>query len=316
MLRAQSGELTEVEPYLLPYLLQEGPLTPLVLESLANAYLARFQVTPAWQCLSRWNELEPNNVEALFRRGIWHVRQQDLKKGAADLRKALEIDPQRTDIRMAYAEILRSEKEYGEVAEQYQLVLNQSPTNSKALIGLAQTYVQLGKPNDARGLLDLLPEDQKGAAAALWLRGMVELRTDHPAAAVPLFQAALAKEPRHSEACYNLMLSLSQLKRLEEAEAARKRFERIEADDQRLIQLTTRELSERPTDPDLRCELGELYLRMGHPQRGIRWLYAALKVDPKCHRAHEQLLHYYEKQTGPDAEEKAAYHRRELAKPG
>jgi tetratricopeptide (TPR) repeat protein len=314
LLRAQTGELDEVADYLTPYLIQEGPLTPVVLEGLARAYMGKYRSDVAWGCLARWNELEPANVEAVFWRGMWYSQQQNTIKAGEDFRRALELDPERIDIRLTYAEILRAEKKFAEVAEQYQFVLQRAPQNADALLGLAQAELELGRAEDARKQLDAMPPDKRESSDYLWVSGMVEMRTGHPERAEPLLRRALERDPRHLDACYNLMLCLARLGRDAEAEQMRTRFAQIEKDQKRLIQLTTHEFAAQPSSADLRCELGEIYIRMGLRERGAHWLHVALKLDPACRRAHEGLMEYYRALGDADSLEKAEYHRRQLAK--
>ena len=202
LLRAQNGEVDEVASYLTPYLIQEGPLTPVVLEGLARAYMGKYRSDVAWGCLARWNELEPNNVEALFRRGLWHAQQQNTRAAAVDFARALEIDPERIDIRLTHAEVIRADKKFTDVAEQYQLVLRQSPQNPDALIGLAQAYVELGRLADAREQLAAVPADKREGAEYLWISGLVELRSDRPGPPSP-YSGAAGPRPRNLDACYN-----------------------------------------------------------------------------------------------------------------
>lgn len=313
MLRAQSGEVDEVYPYLHPYQVQEGPLTALVLESLARAYMAKYRIDLAWECLRQWGELEPDNVEAMFRRGVWFVQQQNAKAAGEEFRRALELDPDRINVRLTYAEVLRLDKQFDAVAAQYREVLRVAPGQPDAVLGLARYHVEQGQPTEAGALLETLPTEKQDEADFLWIRGMVEFRTDHPEAAEPLFRQALARDPRHTDACYNLMLCLNRLQKRSEAEEVQSRFRQMEADQKRLVELTTQELHAHPNDVNLRCELGELYLRMGVPERGLHWLHAALQLDPASRRAHEQLRDYYSGQPGAEAAARADAHRRQLA---
>jgi hypothetical protein len=46
--------------------------------------------------------------------------------------------------------------------------------------------------------------------------------------------------------------------------------------------------------------------------RGLHWLEEALKLDPNCRRAHERLRDYYDA-LGPEAKDRADFHRHQLA---
>jgi tetratricopeptide (TPR) repeat protein len=314
MLRAQTGEVDEVVKALAPYVIQEGPLTPLVLESLTRGYMGKYRADLAWGYLNRWLELQPTNVAALFWRATWYSQQQNTRESAADCRRALELDPDRTDIRLIYAEILRAEKDFTAVAEQYRAALRSSPENAEAILGLAQAHVELGRMDEARRQLEAMPPDRRDSGEYLSVSGLVELRSDRPEKAEPLLRQSLEKDPRNLDTCYNWMLCLTRLGRDAEAARARARFEQIERDQKRLIELTTKEFRAQPSNAELRCELAEIYARMAMPDRGAHWLHVALKLDPSCRRAHELLRDYFESRGGPEAAERADFHRRQLAK--
>jgi len=312
LIRVQSGEIDEVHRYLLPYLLEEGPYTPLVLEALFQAYMGKYRVDLAWRALHRWIELEPDNVEALFRRATWYTQQQNLKEAAADYYRVLERDPLRSEVRAVYAEILQYEKKFEEAAEQYQILLQQSPQDPAALLGQAQCYVNLWDLEEARKVLAALP-DTKDTADVLCVRGMVELRSNQLQKAELFLRRALEEDPGHFDACFNLMLCLQRLGRKQDAETIQARVKQIETDQKRLIAITTLELNKSPKSPELHCEMGEIYLRLGHSERGVHWLLTALKFDPAFRRAHERLRDYYDS-LGPEGKEKADYHRRLAAR--
>jgi tetratricopeptide (TPR) repeat protein len=316
LLRAQTGEVDEVHRYLVPYLLQEGQLTPLVLEALVRGYMGKYRMQLAWQCLHRWLELEPDNVEALFRRATWYAQQQSIPLAVDDFHRVLDLDPERLEARLAVAELLHADKNFAEEIEvQYREVLRRSPQDATALLGLAQCCVEAGRSEEARGLLDALPEDKRATATELWLRGMLEMHDGRLDNAEGLLRQAMTREPRILDACYNLMLCLRRLGRDEDARAMSERFQQIERDEKRLIAITTKEMGASPLNPALHCELGEIYLRLAVPERALHWFNSALRIDPNYRRAHECLRDYYHSRW-PEDKEKADYHRRQLATSG
>ena len=52
-------------------------------------------------------------------------------------------------------------------------------------------------------------------------------------------------------------------------------------------------MASRPDDPALHCELGELLLRSGHREEGLRWLHSALRQDPQFEPARKALAEFY-----------------------
>jgi tetratricopeptide (TPR) repeat protein len=312
LLRATTGEVDEVQRNLMPYVLQPGPLTPLVLETLVRAFMAKYRVELAWRYLQQWLRLEPDNAEALFWLGTWYTQQHKTREAAANYLRVIDVDPERVNARLAYAEILRVDKKFAEMVEQYRAVLELEPRNADAIIGLARADIELGRTAEARELLESLPEDKRAGAEYYWLRGIMEFQADHLKEAEPLLREALARDPRNIDACYNLMLCLHHLGRDEESARMKSRFHQMEADEKRIVELTTAELATHPLDANLRCELGEIYLRLQMAPRALHWFDEALKLDPKCRRAHEQLRDYYDR-LGPEAKGRADFHRNQLA---
>ena len=75
---------------------------------------------------------------------------------------------------------------------------------------------------------------------------------------------------------------------------------------ERLGELQSRKLAERPLDPALHYEMGVLFLRTGYPAEGEAWLKSALELDPNYAPAHAALADRYG-QAGDAA--RAAEHR-------
>jgi tetratricopeptide (TPR) repeat protein len=313
MLRAQMGELDETLYVLLAYVEEERPQTPLVLEALARAATTAYRSGLAWQCLERWLRLQPDSSEAHFRRGLWYALHQDTKAAADDYGKALEIDPERTDIRLALAENLRENAKFDKAAEQYRSVLRQEAGQVAARTGLARCCLELGRLSEARSLLDGLSEQEQESAEALWVRAWLALNDGRLPEAEHLLRGAVGREPGNREARYQLALCLRRLGKVEEARRQEEGIKQLDEDTKHLLAITNTEMNAAPRNPALPCELGEIYLRLGVTGRGLYWLHHALELAPDFRPAHERLLRYYES-LGPTGREQAAHHRRQLAR--
>jgi tetratricopeptide (TPR) repeat protein len=313
MLRAQTGELEQTLDVLLAYVEEERPQTPLVLEALAHAGTTAYRSGLAWKCLERWLKLQPDNAEAHFRRGLWYALHQDSKAAADDYRQALQIDPERMDIRLALAENLRENAEFDKAAEQYRRVLRQEAGQAAARTGLARCCLEQGRLSEVRSLLEGLTDEGRESAEALWVRAWLALNDGRLPEAERLFRGAIDREPGNREARYQLALCLRRLGKGKEARRQEEAIKQLDEDTKRLLALTNKELDAAPRNPALPCELGEIYLRLGATGRGLHWLHRALELAPDYRPAHEQLLRYYEG-CGPEGREQADYHRRQLAR--
>lgn len=312
LLRAQTGEVEEVHRFLFPYLSQEGPQTPLVLEALSHVYLFRYRFDLAGQCLQRWVKLEPDNVQALFLRGNYYVLRSQNESAIADLRHALELDPERIAARLLLADSLRTNHRSTEAIAEYETVIQQEPNHFAARLGLAACYVDMKELEKAEALLEPLSREQPEHAEVLYLRGRVAEGQERYEEAIRFLRAAAAANPAENSAYYHLVQCCQHLHDEAGASEYQEMFDRIERDQKRLQAITNDQMNELPTNPALCCELGEVCLRLGITRRGVHWLHVALRLDPRYRRAHEQLLHYYER-LGPEGEEQATYHRQQLA---
>lgn len=312
LLRAQKGEVEAVYPYLASYLFEEGPLTPLVLESLSHAYLFTYRFDLAWQCLNRWLQLEPDNVEAIYMRGTFYTMKMNDSAAIADLRRALEIDPERITARVLLAQTLRVHHRSSEAAKEFEIVLHQEPSSFAGRVGLASCYVDDNQWQQARACLEQLPRDKWDDPDVLYVRGRIAEGEERLDEAVSLLKATLAASPSEAVACLHLALCYQRLGDEASASKYQDQFDRIEKDQKRLVALTNEAKDALQSTPSLCAELGEVCLRLGIKDRGVYWLNSALRLDSNYWPAHEQLLHFYEG-LGPKGEKEASFHRQKLA---
>jgi tetratricopeptide (TPR) repeat protein len=312
LLRAQMGEVGEVEEVLWERVKRETPETPLILEALARGYVRMLRLGTAMRCVEMLLERQPDNVEALVMRG-W-IRQGGAEPGEAvkDYRRALAIDPERDDARLGLAQMLLRESPE-EARTHYEQLLARQPDNPEVLAGLATAYRTLGEPAKARALLDTLLAKHPKNAQGLAELGVLTLAGGDAREGEALLRRAVKEDPGNLDAQYQLYLCLVQQPG-REAEAARQgeMHKRVEAARKRLTQIVTQEMTRNPNDPNLHYEVGSIYLRYGKPEVGIRWLYSALKLDPTHQPSHQALYDYF---LGAGETEKAEQHRRQL-RPG
>lgn len=311
LLRAQTGELEEVFPFLSPYLAQDDAQTPLVLETLSHAYLFLFRFDNAQQCLERWLTLQPDNVQALFLQGSFYSLTDKIDRAAVALRRSLELDPERVPARLLLAQTLKDSHHIEEAVQEYEIALRQEPNNEKARLGLASCYVDLREWSKAEPLLQGYSADAVDGAEWSHLKGRIAEGQGQYAEAVPYFLAALNARPSDNVACYHLILCYQQLKDESSASKYQELLDRLQKDQGRLLIITNKEKEALLSNPDLCCELGEICLRLGIKRRGVHWLQAALQLNPRSRRAHEDLLHYYES-LGPQGNKDAMFHSRML----
>ncbi len=311
MLRAQTGQLEDVFRFLVPHLREEDEYTSLVLETLSHAYLFLYRFDGAWQCLQRWLQLQPENVEALYLCGKYYTLVVKLELAIDSLQKAINLDPTRLDARLLLGESLRQAHHIDEAAAQFELALQQDAGNREARVGLAGCLADNSKWAEAESTLDGISDDNADAELS-YVRGRIAEGRGRYEEAIPFFRAAIASRPSDNVSCIHLIQCYQRLGNEAQASESQELLDRIEKDQMRLIAITNKEKDALPSDPALCCELGEVCLRLGLNRRGLHWLQAALYIDPHYRRAHEQLLRYYER-LGLEGKEDAAFHRRMLS---
>lgn len=309
MLQAQQGQMEEVFDKLYVYVDQGRPEAPLVLEALCQAALSQQLTGAAAAHARRWLDLEPDNVQALYCLG-WCLLDRGLPEEAVDcLGRAHELAPDRTDVRQALAAALAATHHDDEAVAHYVYCLRADPNDPTALLGAARCWFDLGKPEEARRLLDAALERGDGDARLMAERGKLALHVGRPEEAEGWLRKALAADPNEMLAPYQLPICLRQLGRTSEAERLAEENRKRDADLDRLQHILTVELRTSPRSPALFHELGSLMVRNGRPQ-GLLWLYKALKLDPDYRPTHAFLADYWQRQGVP---EKAAEHRARLA---
>jgi len=110
--------------------------------------------------------------------------------------------------------------------------------------------------------------------------------------ALPILRLAVTRNPSDHDALYNLIRCLQHNGKQDEAQRVQEQLRQTEADVKRVEQIVTREMGQRPLDPVLHATLGQLLLRNGHRDEGLRWLQSALRLDPKCEPARRILAEY------------------------
>src|SRR5262249_39258279 len=138
---------------------------------------------------------------------------------------------------------------------------------------------------------------------ALAERGLMSLYHDGAVdAAETCFREALARDPTDHQSLYNLAVCQLRKGNTTGGGQTTEAMKRLETEVHRLQTLITKDLAERPSNPGLQAELGEILLDLGQTEPAMQWLSRALKQDPGCVPAHRTLANYYERLGDRDRE--------------
>lgn len=310
LLRCQRNDVDELAPALLASVERHHPESAAILEALATVYMRQTRYREALRVLNRWGELEPNRPRPLDWRG-WVCNQLDQRAQAvSDYERALELQPDRSAVRLRLAEIMVSSSRHAEATPHLERLQRELADNPDVLTALAGCRVIQGKLDDARTLLDGVLARHPDHADALAQRGKVEMDAGNFAEAERWLRQALARAPQDADARYSLYLSLqAQANREDDAKNELARWQQDNKVRDRLIRLLRVDLDQKPKDADLAEEAGELFLQQGEDEKGLFWLHRALALNPRHVAGLKALSSYYERTHAP---EKAAEYRRRL----
>jgi predicted Zn-dependent protease len=233
-------------------------------------------------------------------------------RGADDFRWVLDRDPDRDDTRWRLAQCLIDLGAYGEALPHLERLAARRPDDPDVLARLARCQNMLDRGAEARGLLDLVLARHPDNAAALRTRGQFALADRDPPEAERWLRRAVAAAPSDYQSHWLLFQALQQSGQADAARAQLQVAEGVKDRTERIGELQSRKLAERPLDPALHVEMGVLMIRTGYPAEGEAWLNSALGLDPNYGPAHAALADLSER-AGDAA--RAAEHRRKAASP-
>jgi tetratricopeptide (TPR) repeat protein len=311
LLRAQGGQVSEVEEYLLDLIRQDDLEAPLILEALALGYVHVYQLPKAGRCLDLLLQRQPRNVFALKWRGHCLEGIGVHEKAIEDYRKAIAIDPDYDEARMLLADRLATRlKRYAEAIEHFEILRRRQPDKPVIAVGLARCRRLLGEGDKARRLLDEVLRAHPNYLEALAERGHLALEDGKPAEAERYLRPAAALPSPDRQVLHSLYQALLQLGKEEEASAVLARGRRMDEDMKAMVEVL-KEIGANPQDASLYCRAAAICLRNGQDGEAVRWLQGALTRDPRYGPAHAALADYYERKGAADL---AAQHR-QLAAP-
>jgi tetratricopeptide (TPR) repeat protein len=311
LLRVQTGEADELFPILEQWVERKHPESPLILETLARAFIHRLRYKPALACLSKWNEIRPDTARVLQWRGWVYERLNNHKAATEDYHKALKLDPDLLAVRLRVATMLLEDKRAPEAVPHMERLYRQAPDKPEVQAGLGLCRFYQNRPQEARRLMEAavvhLPQDP----ALLVHLAKLDLDDGKGVEAERRLRAVLKTDPSDTEALYNLASALRLQRRTAEADGALKDFNRAKEKVDRFNKLL-REVADSPTARAADyAEIGTVLISLGKDRLGVYWMEQALERDPGLQQAHKALAEHYEKKGD---RQRAALHRSRLRK--
>jgi tetratricopeptide (TPR) repeat protein len=268
---------------------QDDDLALVILEVLVQLDLDSYQLGSALDGFTRYLARRPDDLHALLGRAYVWERFLNFADALEDYRKAVAAHPENDRARLKLAETLLIAGTPEEALIHFRWVADRWPERPPVRLGLARCYRRLARPEEAAILLDSLLAEFPNHGETLWERGELELDRERPAAAEPFLRKAATQRPFDRRVQHAMSRCLAQLGREEEAKTFEARVKRLDGDLTRMSVLRDAVIKH-PSDADLRCEGGLLFLRNGEREEGLRWLQLALRLDPNCEPARAALV--------------------------
>jgi RNA polymerase sigma factor (sigma-70 family) len=317
LLRAEQGDLAEVEPFLRREIRENHPESARILEALTKGYLRVYRLHDALWSADEWVKRWPDDAQAHYWRGRVYEQIPDLPwasgtvvqtngswgndvvivynpTAAAEYRRAVELDPELDAAHLRLGEHLLANSAPQEASAQFERLRQRHPKDPAVRLGLARCALALGKPDESRKLLaDLLAESPHDAPA-LAERGKLALEEGQLPDAEKWLRQSLALAPEDRQANYLLSQCLAGLGKPDEARQYREKLRRIEAEQTGLRGLV-RKTVDSPNDAAPWTEGGKLLLRTGREREGLAWLLHAVRLDAHYRPANQALADYYQR---------------------
>jgi len=295
LIEVQSGNLAIAESALIHHLNQEHPESARILAVLIPAYMAQYRWSDAGALAQRWTEVCPDDLQAWRAQAEILERLQKIDPATDALRRVVQLAPNDRKARLDLARlILQARQPPDEAAYHAEWLVKTDSLDTAALVQLAACRDAQSRTDEAIALLDQVIAKQPTDSKAFHYRGQVELQRGSASAAMPFLRRAVELDPSDPEILYTLFLCLQRAGTPSEASEAEKRWRQCSADLQRARDLG-KAIAMTPHDPELRREMGELFLRNNREKEGLRWLESALRERRDHAPTHRVLADYYER---------------------
>ena len=309
LLRVQAGEVDQLAAVLFDAVEKGHPESPVILETVARAYILRLRYKPGYACLSKWIEIEPRNAKPYHWRGWALERLNNHKAAKEDYHRALEIDPNLVPVRLRVAEMFLEDKQAPEALPHLERLLRQVPDDPQVQARMGICLFLQGRGTEARRLMEgavvRLPHDP----ALLVALANLDLQEGRGAEAEQRLRTVLTADPSDTEALFVLASTLQFQGRTAEAAATLADYERKRAVVERINELLKDKADSPTAKADDYAEIGQLFLQIGREKFGVYWLERSLERDPSNQAAHRALADHYERKGNASA---SATHRRQI----
>lgn len=306
LLRATRGDVERTVPPLLARIREGGPDARPAREALITGLMYRYRWAEAEKHLTGWLAVEPDDTAALLLRGQFQEQRNQTSSALLTYRRVVELDPEQLDARLRMATLLLQLRQGEEAVAHLGYLRSQLPDNAVIHVQWVRALALQGRDADARAALDDCLRRHPDSPQGLAERGKFALADGDERAAEGYFARSVRLDPGDLPTRTQYALVLGRNGKPAEAAAEQDAVQRLQADYERLTELSRNPRGAGPNDPATLHEIGVIALRAGQPADALRWFQAALRVAPDHPPTHQALTAYYLAAGNPAL---AAHHR-------
>lgn len=288
ILKAQRRDFTKVSRHWTRLFQNSADDGPEISKAYVEWCLSQLRLQSALRVLDAWALDFSQDPDPHFLRA--QVFQHLLRWSDAtdELRVALELDPDRNDIRLQLGRTLMRQMQLDEARRLLAECFEQSPAHLQAALAYTDCLIRLGRIKDARDVIERALPAHPDSAQALHVVGKLELMERHPRQAAKLLEKAWRLKPEDHTIRYSYAQALSQAG---EVEQAAPHFRAVKLAAPRMLELENlvAQVSSRPRDLQLRMRIAEILWHFKSREEATAWFRSIRVIDPRHEGARAAL---------------------------
>lgn len=294
LLRATRGELDSSGPLLIAKIEAGGLAAGLAREALVTGLLYRFRWLEAESHLRSWLASAPNDTHALLLRGKFLEQRNAVVEAIEVYRKVVTLDPDHDEARLRLTTLLLQQRLVEELLSNLEHLRRRLPDLPEVQVQYSKALALQGRTEEALAALEECLRQHPDYGPALAERGALAIRAGDDRAAEEFLERAVRLSPGEPIPLNQYVIVLERNGKAAEAAKQKAVLRQLEVDQERIRELVGGPLQTRPTDPSVPHEIAVIALRSGQASEGLRWLQAALQIDPNHGPTHQILANYYQ----------------------
>lgn len=293
----QSGELNNYELTARRFLVEPGDDAAEICEAIINGLLLNYRLAEASQLLELWEKDFPGDAQPIAVRANVTEQIGQTHRAIELYQRAVELAPQRKDIKRRLFISLVSQHRYREAELLLKTWTYHSDRDVNFNIALATFRLETGNAPDALELLEQLGETHHEHRQVQLLLARQLFREGQVERVLSIVRSYLERSPRDYDFRYLLGQALSSRGDPE----AKVHLDFVSEADKELekMHLALDQAKEKPKDPASHYEIGKSLLDYGYRTQGLGWLRSTLELDPHHRGAMALLAEYYEQEKQP-----------------